>query len=98
MPARFDARPAHVARQARALVDPHALPRVQPEVRPALPAVAVEADERPRVLDDLPQLLVVEVAHPRPGRGAREEERLDLEHVADPGDRALIEERGRDVA
>src|SRR5439155_7851118 len=43
-------------------------------------------------------LVIAEIADGRPRRELREEQRLDLEDVADPRDDALIEERRRDVA
>jgi hypothetical protein len=56
-----------VARKTGALVDPHALARVQREARAPVAAVPVQADELSRVTDYLAQLLVVEVADLRPG-------------------------------
>src|SRR5512138_3734206 len=98
MPARLHDRAAHAAGHPGALVDPHPLRVLQTEVRTALAAAAIQSYEPPRVPDDLAQLPVVDVAHSCPGTGAAEEERFDLVDVADAGDRALIEERRRDVA
>src|SRR5437867_3744583 len=53
MPAVFDARAADVARQSRALVDPHAIGRIEAEARAPLAAAAVQADELSRLCDDV---------------------------------------------
>src|SRR5439155_1653456 len=61
-------------------------------------AVAVATHEIARGLQDRLERPVVQVAHFRPRPHAGEEEDLVLVLVADPRERALIEERGRDVA
>src|SRR5205814_2791755 len=98
MPTRFDHRPADVARESGPLVHPHPLAGIEAEVRAPLATVAVQADQPARVAHDLAQPGIVEVPYPGPRRGAREEQRLDLEDVPDARDRVLVEERRRDVA
>src|SRR5437870_6848086 len=93
-----DGRAADVAWQAGALVDPHAFGGIQRETRAALAAIAVEAHQLSRLRDETCQRRVVEIRDLRPRGHALEEQRLALEDVADPRDRPLIEERGRDVA
>src|SRR4051794_21106578 len=62
MPALLHDRSADVARESRALVDPHALRCVEPELRASLATAAIQSDELARVGHDRAERVVLEVA------------------------------------